>query len=225
MLTLECLPAERRGQLADSFVAAGASQCGYCTPGVVMKGEAFLRRVPNPSDDEIRQALAGNLCRCTGYVKIIDAIRAVALGEDGAPTGTDAADSAIGSPAPRYGGYEQTLGEQQFVGDMSAPGMLHGAVRFSDHPRALVVRIDTSAAQRVPGVMRVATWRDVPGERIQGLLVPDWPLLVAEGEETRYVGDMIGFDIAHPCLTFDKWRTLPVLNPQFDVIDVIKTFF
>jgi len=219
VLTLEGLPAERRGQWADSFVAAGASQCGYCTPGVVMKGEAFLRRVPNPSDDEIRQALAGNLCRCTGYVKIIDAIRAVALGEDGAPTGTDAADSAIGSPAPRYGGYEQTLGEQQFVGDMSAPGMLHGAVRFSDHPRALVVRIDTSAAQRVPGVMRVATWRDVPGERIQGLLVPDWPLLVAEGAETRYVGDMIGFVAAETREA--ARRAAALIEVRYEVLDPV----
>ncbi len=193
VLTLEGLPAQRRAQWADAFVARGASQCGYCSPGIVMKAEAFLRRVPNPSDDEILQALAGNLCRCTGYVKIVDAIRAVALGDHSAPTDSKAASSDIGSPAPRYGGREQVLGEQQFVGDMSAPGMLQGAVRFSDHPRALVVRIDTSAAQRVPGVVRVATWRDVPGERMQGLLVADWPVLVAQGEETRYVGDMIGF--------------------------------
>ena len=74
---------------------------------------------------------------------------------------------------------------------MRVPGMLHGAVRFSDHPRAAVKRIDTSAAERHPGVIRIVTWRDVPGERQQGLIERDWPVLVAEGETTRYVGDVL----------------------------------
>ncbi len=74
---------------------------------------------------------------------------------------------------------------------MTVPGMLHGAIRFADHPRALVRRIDTSRAAAHPGVVAVVTWRDVPGERVQGLLTRDWPLFVAEGETTRYVGDVL----------------------------------
>ena len=83
------------------------------------------------------------------------------------------------------------LGEQPFVADMTAPGMLHGALRLSDHPRAVVRRIDTSRAAAAPGVVAVVTAVDVPGERVQGLIARDWPVFVAEGETTRYVGDVL----------------------------------
>jgi xanthine dehydrogenase molybdenum-binding subunit len=194
VLTLEGLPPERRAAWADAFVATGASQCGYCSPGIVMKAEALLARTPRPSRDEIARALAGNLCRCTGYVKVIDAIERVAEARLGAADGEPRSGvraEGVGVPAPRYEGREQVLGERPFVGDLVAPGMLHGALRFSDHPRALVRRIDTSAAERHPGVVRVVTWKDVPGERFQGLIRRDWPAFVAEGEETRYVGDVL----------------------------------
>ncbi|RSM43958.1 (2Fe-2S)-binding protein [Amycolatopsis balhimycina DSM 5908] len=62
----------------QSFVDAGAVQCGFCTPGLVVAAHDLLNRVPDPSDEEIREALAGNLCRCTGYEKILDAVRAAA---------------------------------------------------------------------------------------------------------------------------------------------------
>jgi len=64
----------------QSFVDAGAVQCGFCTPGLVVAAHDLLNRVPDPSDEEIREALAGNLCRCTGYEKILDAVRAAAKG-------------------------------------------------------------------------------------------------------------------------------------------------
>ena len=62
----------------EAFVEAGAVQCGFCTPGLVVAAADLLRRVPDPSDDEIREALSGNLCRCTGYQKIFDAVRMAA---------------------------------------------------------------------------------------------------------------------------------------------------
>jgi len=194
VLTVEGLDAVTRTAWADAFVTAGASQCGYCSPGIVMKAEALLRRSPRPSRDEIARALAGNLCRCTGYVKILDAIEAVANaragGEPIAPP-SDADPVEIGAPAPRYEGREQVLGERAFVADMLVPAMLHGAIRFSDHPRAIVRRIDTAAAEHVRGVIRVVTWRDVPGDRHVGLISPDWPAFVAVGETTRYLGDVL----------------------------------
>jgi selenium-dependent xanthine dehydrogenase len=195
VLTLEGLPEPTRRGWADAFVASGASQCGYCTPGIVMKAEALLGRAARPSDEEIARALAGNLCRCTGYTKVIEAVNRVAAARASDHTDGDEATGSsvggIGAPAPRYQGAAQVLGQQLFVGDMSLPGMLHGAIRFSDHPRARVLRIDAAAARRMPGVVRVLTWRDIPGQRVQGLLSADWPVLVAEGEETRYVGDML----------------------------------
>jgi carbon-monoxide dehydrogenase small subunit len=64
----------------QSFVDAGAVQCGFCTPGLVVAAHDLLNRIPDPSDEEIREALAGNLCRCTGYEKILDAVRVAAKG-------------------------------------------------------------------------------------------------------------------------------------------------
>ncbi|HEX6127411.1 MAG TPA: selenium-dependent xanthine dehydrogenase [Candidatus Limnocylindria bacterium] len=205
VLTLEGLAPDARTAWADAFVAAGASQCGFCTPGIVMKAEGLLARVPAPTRAEIERALAGNLCRCTGYARIVDAIAAVAAGREGRQAGgqevepslTGAAErSIIGARVPRYQGAPQVLGELPFVADMRAPGMLHAALRFADHPRALVREIRTAAAEGAPGVDRVLTWRDVPGRRFQGLLEADWPLLVAEGEETRYLGDVLAVVVA-----------------------------
>jgi carbon-monoxide dehydrogenase small subunit len=64
--------------LQDAFMATGATQCGFCTPGILVNARALLDRNPDPTDTEIREALVGNLCRCTGYVRIIDAIKAAA---------------------------------------------------------------------------------------------------------------------------------------------------
>ncbi|MFV2062637.1 MAG: selenium-dependent xanthine dehydrogenase [Chloroflexota bacterium] len=189
--TLEGLPADVRDLWADAFTASGASQCGFCTPGIVMKAEALLRRDAEPTRQIIAKGLAGNLCRCTGYASIIEAIEQVVAVRHGAPRPVLESGAAIGSCAPRYEGREQVLGLQEYVADHVAPGMLHGALRFSDHPRAVVRRIDTLRAEQVPGVVVVLTASDVPGKRNQGLLIDDWNQLVAEGETTRFVGDVL----------------------------------
>ena len=189
--TLEGLPADVRDLWADAFAATGASQCGYCTPGIVMKAEALLRREAAPERDTITRALAGNLCRCTGYHAIVDAIEQVATARGGGPRPLPASGTAIGDRAPRYRVREQVLGMQEYVADHVVAGMLHGALRLSDHPRAVVRSIDTSAAEAAPGVVAVITAADVPGKRNQGLIRDDWRQLVAVGETTRYVGDVL----------------------------------
>jgi xanthine dehydrogenase molybdenum-binding subunit len=192
ILTVEGLPPDARDAWGRAFIDSGASQCGFCSPGIVMKAEALLRRVPRPSRGEIARALAGNLCRCTGYVKVIDAIETVAgaRAQGGVPIAATPGHG-VGDRAGRYEGASYVLGEHAFVADMTVAGMLHGAMRFADHPRAVVRTIDVSRAAALPGVVAVVTWRDVPGERVQGLLERDWPLLVAEGETTRFVGDAL----------------------------------
>src|ERR671915_431373 len=189
--TQEGLTPEQRDVWARSFVAAGASQCGFCSPGIVMKAESFLAKNSDPSREEVARALAGNLCRCTGYVKIVDAVRLAAAAKRGEALPEVDTSGKVGSRTARYQGVELALGDKPYINDMTADGLLHGAVRWSDHPRATVIRIDTSRAEAHPGVLRVATAKDVPGQRTQGLITKDWRQFVAEGETTSYVGDVL----------------------------------
>jgi selenium-dependent xanthine dehydrogenase len=191
VVTQEGLSDAERELWADCFVASGASQCGFCSPGIVMKAEGLLAKNPEPSRAEIARALAGNLCRCTGYVKIVDAIELAAGVKRGEPVPEPDWSGKVGSRTGRYQGRELALGDKPYVNDLKAEGMLHGAIRFSDHPRARVIRIDTTKAAGHPGVVAVATAGDVPGERTQGLITRDWRQLVAEGEVTSYVGDVL----------------------------------
>jgi xanthine dehydrogenase molybdenum-binding subunit len=191
VLTQEGLSSETRRLWADCFVAAGASQCGFCSPGIVMKGEAFLARHPDPERAELARALLGNLCRCTGYVKILDAVELVAAAKRGAPPPSVDDSGRVGARSARYDGASLALGDKPYVADLDAPGLLHGALRFADHPRARVLSIDTSKAAAYPGVVCVVTADDVPGERVQGTLTRDWRQFVAVGEEVAYVGDVL----------------------------------
>jgi len=190
VVTHEGLGEATRQRWADCFAVAGASQCGFCSPGIVMKAEALLAKNPAPSREEIAHALLGNLCRCTGYVKIVDAIELAAGAWRGEPL-PEPERGAVGARALRYRAAELALGDKPFVADLVEPGMLHGALAFSAHPRARVVLIDTSKAEAHPGVVAVVTAADVPGERALGTLTQDWRQFVAVGEETAYVGDVL----------------------------------
>lgn len=196
IVTMEGLSDREREAFATAFAATGASQCGFCSPGIVVKAGSLLRKDAHPSRDAIARTLAGHLCRCTGYVKIIDAIALAGgiLSGDEHPqldwTGR------LGSRAPRYEGQDLALGAKAFINDLSVPDMLHGALRFSDHPRAVVKRIDVSAAAAMPGVVRIVTAADVPGEREVGCIHNDWPAFIAAGETTRYVGDVVAAVVA-----------------------------
>ena len=105
-------------------------------------------------------------------------------------------DGRVGARHPKYRAEDLVLGRHAYVADIFLPGMVYGALRFSDHPRARVLRIDTSQAEALPGVIRVLTAADVPGERTIGLIRKDWPLMIAIGEETRYVGDVLAGVVA-----------------------------
>jgi len=192
LTTLEGLGSFERDAFADAFVLKGGVQCGFCTPGIVMKAKAMLDKNPQPTRDEITAGLSGNICRCTGYKKVVDSIEcaAEAIREQrpvSIPTGT----GRVGTRHGKYTGREAVLGERVFVADMKEPGMIFGALRFSDHPRAKVLKIDVSEALAVPGVVRILTAKDVPGQRFMGSITLDWPVLVAEGETTCFVGDVL----------------------------------
>jgi xanthine dehydrogenase molybdenum-binding subunit len=193
VVTNEGLGEDERNLIASCYVATGGVQCGFCIPGFVSRTSALLERNPNPTRDQIRKQLGVHLCRCTGYVKILDAIELAAKvkrGEAELPVlRTDA--PGVGQRMPKYKGVAYALGDEDYVEDMDVQGMLHGAVRLSDHPRAVVKRIDTKAALLVDGVLAIATADDVVGARRYGLIEQDWPSFVAEGETTAMVGDVI----------------------------------
>jgi xanthine dehydrogenase molybdenum-binding subunit len=219
--TQEGLAPERRREWAAAFVEAGASQCGFCSPGIVMKAEALLARKPEPTRDEVARALLGNLCRCTGYVKILDAIELVAAARGGVPLPPVERSGRVGSRTARYHGVELALGDKPYVADLLEPGMLHGALRFSDHPRARVLRVDTSRAASFPGVVAVLTAADVPGERKQGSLTQDWRQLVAEGETTAYVGDVLALVAAQNRHAAREAAAL--VEVQYEVLDPVTS--
>mgnify|MGYP001820196323 FL=1 len=196
IVTIEGFPENVRRTLGRAFVAKGAVQCGYCTPGILSRAKILLESNPDPSRAEVVKALRANVCRCTGYVKIIDAIllAAKALRQNQEIAWEE--NTGIGYSAPKYEGYEKALGVSPYINDMKFDGMLYGALKFSEHPRAKVRSIDVSAAEQLPGVIRIFTARDIPGQRYQGIHVKDWPMLVAEGDETRCIGDVLAGVVA-----------------------------
>ena len=221
--TLEGLPEDTRELWADAFSATGASQCGYCTPGIVMKSEALLRREEDPGREVITKALAGNLCRCTGYLAVIDAIEQVVSARAGGPRPAPHPGAAVGDPAPKYRSREQVLGLQEYVAVHVFPGMLQGALRFSDHPRAVVKSIDTSAAEAAPGVVSVITAADVPGKRNQGLIKDDWNQFIAAGETTHYIGDVLAAVAAET--RAQARAAAELIEVEYDVLDPVTDPF
>lgn len=190
--TAEGIAQREKEIYAQAFGEVGAVQCGFCMPGVLISAKSLLDHNPEPTEADVKAAIKYNLCRCTGYVKIERAIQlaAKALREDATALSGDR-DAKMGSRTVRPDAAEKLIGTGEFVDDMQVPGMLHGAVLRSKYPRALVKKIDITTARAHPGVAIVLTAKDVPGERLLGHIVHDWPVMIAEGEETRYVGDAL----------------------------------
>jgi aldehyde oxidoreductase len=195
--TTEGLGEYRQNVFANAFVEKGGVQCGFCIPGMVMQANNLINHNPEPSRDDIEKSLTPHLCRCTGYKKIVDAIEYAAEAirkEEEIPTPTS--DGKVGSRQPKYQAQKLVLGQHDYVDDIQLAGMRFGALKFSDHPRAKVLKIDTTAAESHAGVLRVITAKDVPGERYIGLIKQDWPVMIAEGETTAYIGDVLACVVA-----------------------------
>lgn len=195
--TLEGIPEPIRDAIAKSFVEKGAVQCGFCTPGFLMRTKILLQKNPTPTHEEIKQALTLNLCRCTGYVKIIDAIHEAAHRIKEEQTNSSVCLSGkVGTSYPKYEAYQMAIGERKYVNDLKFEGMLYGALYFSDHPKAKILYIDTLEAEKLEGVVKIFTADDIPGERFVGLILKDWPLMIKAGETTRYIGDVLAGVVA-----------------------------
>ncbi len=195
--TTEGLGEYRQNVFADSFVKEGGVQCGFCIPGIVMQANNLINHNPEPSRADIEKCLTPHLCRCTGYKKIVTAIQNAAEAiRNEEEIHMPEVDGGIGSRLPKYHAQDLVLGQHRYVDDVRMEGMKIGALKFSDHPRAVIKSMDLSEAEAHPGVLRIFTADDVPGDRHIGLIKQDWPLMIAVGETTRYVGDVLAIVVA-----------------------------
>ena len=205
--TLEGLADDERARFAEAFAERGALQCGFCIPGIVMRAKSLIdKKGASLAREDAARHLGAHLCRCTGYVKILDAVEAVARGHAAdavslTPTAPPRVEGGVGSRSVRYQGPELVLGDKDYVDDLRVPGMLHAALRLADHARADVRAIDASAALDVPGVVAVYTAADIPGALRVGILHTDWPVMIPVGGRTAYLGDVLAVVVAEDVQT------------------------
>ena len=199
VLTVEGLSDFEKEAFVYAFGVSGSVQCGFCTPGMVMAGKALLDKNPDPSENEIRAAIRGNLCRCTGYRKVIDGIRlAGAILRGKAQIDPDAErgdDYGVGRRAFRVDVRNKVLGTGVYPDDVEMEGMAHLSAVRSEYARARVLSIDASEALAMPGVLGVLTAADVPHNKV-GHLQQDWDVMISVGGVTRCVGDAICLVVA-----------------------------
>ncbi|WP_226580765.1 molybdopterin-dependent oxidoreductase [Acuticoccus sediminis] len=185
---LRAEPAMQR--LADAFHRNNAAQCGICTPGMLVSAAALLRRNAQPSEAEVKDALGGVLCRCTGYRAIIDAV----LG-----TVRDVpADDTIGTGVPRIDGRAKVHGTERFGDDVAPADALALRVIRSPHPRARIVFGDLAAFAAGTGIAAVLTADDVPGANRFGVIpaFADQPVFAVG--EARYRGEAVAAVVGDP---------------------------
>ncbi|HWQ29370.1 MAG TPA: selenium-dependent xanthine dehydrogenase, partial [Negativicutes bacterium] len=197
VLTLEGLDRVERELYAKSFTEAGAVQCGFCIPGMILSAKALLDNNLNPTEEDVRKAIRNNICRCTGYVKIVKAILLAAEALRGAKQiKPEECSSSIGQSWKRVDAEQKALGEAVYCDDLFMEDMLHVSVLRAGKSRARVLSIDTSGAKALEGVKAVLTAEDVPGSNYQGYIFKDWPTFVPVGELTRCVGDAVAEVVA-----------------------------
>ena len=197
--TVEGLTDFEKEAFVYAFGVSGSVQCGFCTPGMVMAGKALLDKNPNPSEEDIRRAIRGNLCRCTGYRKIIDGIRLAASilrGETRIDPAVERGDDyGVGRRAFRVDVRDKVLGIGKYPDDIDMEGMAHLSAVRSKYARARVLSVDASEALALKGVVGVLTAADVPNNKV-GHLQQDWDVMIPVGGVTRCVGDAICLVVA-----------------------------
>ena len=191
IVTVEGLTDFEKEVYTYAFGHAGAVQCGFCIPGMVMCAKGLLDVNQNPTREEAAFAIRNNICRCTGYVKIIDAILLAAeLFREG-KVPEDSTDWSLGQRVPRVDVKEKVTGTGQYPDDIYLDGMIYGSAVRSQYPRVRVLAIHTEEAKALPGVVGVFTAADIPGNNKVGHLKKDWDTMIAVGDITHYLGDAI----------------------------------
>lgn len=219
IITSEGLPKEFRETIGKNFAEKGAVQCGFCSPGMIMRAKGLYNTTKTPTRPEIVKAITPNICRCTGYVKIVDAIDSTFKELSGVPVSKNEKSALIGKSYPKYQAVETALGDRDFVDDMHFEGMVHGALKFSDHPRAKVIKIDFSEAEKFEGVLKVFTSKDIPGNKVVGIVYQDWPMMIGEDEITNYIGDVIAGVVAKTEAI--AHRAVKLIKIDYEVLEAV----
>ncbi|MCD8351480.1 MAG: selenium-dependent xanthine dehydrogenase [Planctomycetaceae bacterium] len=213
VVTVEGLSPREKDVYAFAFAEAGAVQCGFCIPGMVISAKALLDVNADPDRAAVKKALRGNICRCTGYVKIEDAVLTAArMLRDNEPIPHRDFTAVLGEDFHRVDAREKTLGTGQYADDLRFDGMVHASAVRSKYPRAKVVSIDSSKATADPACIAVLTADDVPGNIKIGHLAKDWDVMIRVGDCTRYVGDSVALVVA------EREEDLPRLKELVEVV-------
>ena len=228
VVTVEGLSDWEKKVYAYAFGEAGAVQCGFCIPGMVICAKGLLDVNPNPTRPEAAFAIRNNVCRCTGYKKILDAILLAAeIFRAGKLPEEKTEEVKVGTYLHRIDVEEKVLGTGEYVYDMEIEGMIYGSAVRSQYPRAVVKAIHTQKAKELPGVVGVFTAEDVPGDNKVGHLKHDWDTMIAVGDTTHYLGDAICLVAAETPEILEEAKKLveveyEVLEPITDPLEAMK---
>ena len=209
VLTVEGLSDWEKKLYTFAYGEAGAVQCGFCIPGMVLCTKALLDKVEAPTEEQIRHAIRNNYCRCTGYVKIVKAIELAAkLKKEGVIPEPSETDWKLGSSVHRLDVEEKVLGYGKYPDDWYLDDMTYGSAVRAQYARARVLDIDASKAKALPGVVAVITAEDIPGENKVGHIKHDQYSLIPIGGLTHYLGDAIALVVAEDQETLEKAKKL-----------------
>ena len=224
-----------------AFIETGAIQCGYCTPAQILAAKALLDKNPSPTETEVREAIAGVLCRCTGYHKPVQAIlRAAAVMRGDSVSqfektkvhsvqGTESFQR-VGKPDPKVDAIKLAQGKPAFTSDIELRGLLHAKILHSPYAHARIKNIDAKKARALPGVAAVLTWKDIPrvvySTAGQSDPIPGPLDMFSLDNKVRFVGDRVAFvaaetsEIAEQALKLIavEYELLPILLDPADAM-------
>ena len=223
ILTVEGFEEHERAVYEYCFGAAGAVQCGFCIPGMVICAKALLDVNPDPTSADVKKAIRGNICRCTGYKKIEEAIlMAGKFFRENLEIPKLPDELHMNEHFNRPDAAEKVNGTGKYVDDLEFPGMIYAKAVRSKYPRAIVNKIDISKALAHPDCVRILLKKDVP-DNVIGHMKKDWDVMLGEGDTTRYVGDCLALVATNHKETLDEVVNLvevdytelqPVTTPQ-----------
>ena len=226
IVTVEGLTEWEKRVYDYAFGKAGAVQCGFCIPGMVMAAKGLLDKVPDPSEEEIRFAIRNNICRCTGYVKIVEAINLAARIFREGGLEEEKEEWKIGARVKRPDVREKVLGYGKYPDDLYVDGMLHAVALRSKYPRAKLLSLNKEEALKEEGVVAIFTAQDIPGKKTVGHIVKDWEAMIGIGETTRFLGDPVALVVAdtrdHADRAKDKIKVEYEVLPFISSIDEAK---